>query len=391
MLNPIQLEALNEIERQVAKIRAADIQIIEVNAPPLQAAINSAPVGSILDLKGNSFTEKITIVKSLTLRNGTILAPPSTDNLVNITSGYVQLKDLVIKGNLNNKNGIVAHGQKMEFDNINIQDIARVGQESHAIAMWNTSGSLSVKNSRLEAASTSFMAGGAIPTIPNTIATDLYFDNCVFTRKLEWKGKGYAIKNAFELKCARNVTVVNSILENVWKDGQSGYAIVLTPSAAESTASPLTTVENVLFQKNVIRNVGAGVNALGFTQHPEFPTQRGNNYKFIDNQWQITKLNLGHAGLVMLSWEVKDVVFESNLVVEDGDAFCRFADRKPVEGLVFQGNSINVCGTYGVFAPDGNIRGIGWSTIAPGGIMNSNTFTGAHTTFKTNFPSNTYV
>lgn len=237
MLNPIQLEALSEIERQVAKIRAADQQVIEVTGN-LQDTINNAPVGAILDLMGKDFLTTVTVGKALTLRNGQVIAPPNTNDLVRIINGApVKLYDLRITGDGTTKNGIVAHGKNMEFDNIIVRNIRRIGQETHAICMWDSTGPLKVTKSILEAGSIGFLAGGAKATVPNTIATDLTFDDCLFTRPMAWKGQGYACKNAFELKSARNVVVKNSVLENVWAEGQSGYAIVLTPSTTDDISS----------------------------------------------------------------------------------------------------------------------------------------------------------
>ena len=42
-------------------------------------------------------------------------------------------------------------------------------------------------------------------------------------------GTVWNVKNIFELKSARNVVVENNIFENHWKEGQPGFAVVLTP------------------------------------------------------------------------------------------------------------------------------------------------------------------
>ena len=56
---------------------------------------------------------------------------------------------------------------------------------------------------------------GAVPTTPGTV----------------WN-----VKNIFELKSARNVVVENNIFENHWKEGQPGFAIVLTPRNSNGAA-----------------------------------------------------------------------------------------------------------------------------------------------------------
>ena len=71
------------------------------------------------------------------------------------------------------------------------------------------------------------------------------------------------VKNIFELKSARNVLVENNILENHWKEGQPGFAIVLTPRNSNG-ACTWCVVENVRFEYNLFRNIAAGVNVLGY-------------------------------------------------------------------------------------------------------------------------------
>ena len=93
---------------------------------------------------------------------------------------------------------------------------------------------------------------GAVPTVPGTV----------------WN-----VKNLFELKSARNVLVENNILENHWKEGQPGFAIVLTPRNSNG-ACTWCVVENVRFQ-DIVRNMAAGIEILlGYDSRP---TRQTNN------------------------------------------------------------------------------------------------------------------
>ena len=76
---------------------------------------------------------------------------------------------------------------------------------------------------------------GAVPTTPGTV----------------WN-----VKNIFELKNARNVLVENNVMENHWKEGQPGFAIVLTPRNSNG-ACTWCVVENVRFEYNLFRNIAA--------------------------------------------------------------------------------------------------------------------------------------
>jgi len=270
-----------------------------------------------------------------------------------------------------------------------VLNICREGQETQAAAMWDTPGPFLAEDCVFEAGSIPFLSGGSTPTIPNTIPTGLTFTRCKFGRPAEFREHGYACKNSFELKCARDVLVEDCEIYNVWAQGQSGYAIQLTPS--QYGGSPETTVENVTFRNCRIHDAGGGVNALGYTQHDDDDrqTQRGGNYRFENCSFEINKSYEGQAAVVTCAHSPNGVALVDCDVTSNGDAFLRFSDKEPVDGFSYTGGRVNTPGTYGVFSPLGN-RGAAWQSIAPGGVISGVTFVGAHSTFKNNFPDNTY-
>ena len=72
----------------------------------------------------------------------------------------------------------------------------------------------------------------------------------------------WTVKNLFELKNARNVVVENTVFENHWRQAQPGWAIVLTPRSQGNC--PWCEVRNVRFEGNLLQNVSAGINILGY-------------------------------------------------------------------------------------------------------------------------------
>ena len=76
-------------------------------------------------------------------------------------------------------------------------------------------------------------------------------------------GTVWSVKNLFELKNARNVVVEHNVFENHWKESQPGYAIVLTPRNSNGGCA-WCVVEHVRFEYNLVRNVAAGINLLGY-------------------------------------------------------------------------------------------------------------------------------
>ncbi len=74
------------------------------------------------------------------------------------------------------------------------------------------------------------------------------------------------VKNLFELKSARRVTVRNNVFEHNWTDAQNGYAILFTVRNDEG-GSPWSVVEDVLFERNIVRDVENGINVLGYDSY----------------------------------------------------------------------------------------------------------------------------
>jgi len=366
-----------------------DGDVIHVSGD-LALAIKNAPAGAILDLGGQTFTcAALKIDKTLTMRNGDVLAATNVSDILELRGTDITLEDLTLRGNGTTKRGISNQAINTVLRRVEVRNICREGQETQAMAMWDSPGPLLAEDCYFEGGSIGFLAGGSAPTVPNTIATGLKFVRCKFLRPIEWRSKSYACKNAFELKCARNVEVIDCELGFVWAQGQSGYCIQFTPS--QYGGSPETTVENVVFRNCTIHDAGGGVNALGYSQHdePDRVTQRGGNYRFEGCTFNLHKSYEGQAAVVTCAHAPHDVSVVDCDVTSNGDAFLRFSDKEPVDHFVYEGGRVNVPGTYGVFSPLGN-RGANWQQIAPGGTISGVTFVNAHSTFKSNFPQNTY-
>ena len=75
-------------------------------------------------------------------------------------------------------------------------------------------------------------------------------------------GTLWNVKNTIELKNAQRVTIEGNVIENIWRAGQNGYALVLTPRNQDNTA-PWTVVQDVMIRSNIVRHANGGVNILG--------------------------------------------------------------------------------------------------------------------------------
>ena len=74
-------------------------------------------------------------------------------------------------------------------------------------------------------------------------------------------GTRWVVKNLLEVKNGRGILIEGNLIENVWAQDQKGYAILFTPS--NNGSAPWTAVQDITFQYNTVRHVGAGMQIMG--------------------------------------------------------------------------------------------------------------------------------
>ena len=170
---------------------------------------------------------------------------------------------------------------------------------------------------------------GAVPTSPGTVWT---------------------VKNLFELKNARNVVVENNIFENHWKEAQPGYAIVLTPRNSNGNCA-WCVVEHVRFEYNLVRNVAAGINLLGYDNTN--PSRQAADIAFRQNLFTGLSTALGgNAWFIVMGDEPRDVILEHNTIDSNGSTVLNVyggtsTDPREVYGFRMIANAARH-GTYGI-------------------------------------------
>jgi PKD repeat protein len=127
----------------------------------------------------------------------------------------------------------------------------------------------------------------------------------------------WVVKNLFELKNARNVIVTDNIFENHWVQGQSGYAIVLTPRNSNG-ACTWCVVENVWFDYNLVNNVASGFNILGYDS-PRV-SQQTNNINIFENVLRLNTALGGDAWFTLIGDEPRDLRIHHNTIDSKGSA-----------------------------------------------------------------------
>ena len=167
-----------------------------------------------------------------------------------------------IHGNANGelRRGIALNSASTTIESSYISDVHQVGTDTQAIGGWNGPGPYIITNNYLEAAGENILFGGADPAISNLIPSDIDSRHNYLSKQLAWHERvpAWNVKNLFELKNAKRVTVSENIFQNNWADGQDGYAILFTVRNQNGTA-PWSTVEDVVFSYNIVRNTPYGI------------------------------------------------------------------------------------------------------------------------------------
>jgi hypothetical protein len=187
-------------------------------------------------------------------------------------------------------------------------------------------------------------------------------------------GDRWLVKNLFELKNARNVRVEFNIFENNWAHGQAGYAILLTPRNQGGTCT-WCVVSDVTFESNVIRNVAAGFNILGYDDLA--PSQQTTGIVIRNTLAYELRLSLGGSGwFALISASPSNIVMDHNTIDSEGSAVIYVAGGSVaapqwVAGFQFTNNAARH-NEYGI---NGTNYGFGNGIITnyfPGGVVRGN-------------------
>lgn len=184
---------------------------------------------------------------------------------------------------------IIAEANSFSMINSWIDEVHLEGIESHGIQIANAQGPFTFLNNYIAAAGMCFMSGGAGDTIAGNIPSNILWRDNYCTKKLSWYpqaaqvggvygGIPWTVKNCFELKKAKNVTVDHSVFEAAWVESQAGTCVLAQVSAKPAVACAgcfggatldctWCTIANVSFTNSIVRHASQGFDILG--SHPQ--------------------------------------------------------------------------------------------------------------------------
>jgi subtilase family serine protease len=154
-------------------------------------------------------------------------------------------------------------------------------------------------------------------------------------------GSRWTVKNIFELKNARRVTIEGNVFEHSWRDAQIGVGVVMTPRNDGGNA-PWATVQDITFRYNLIRHVGGAINVNGYdTVHPSGP---GRNFLIQHNLAYDVRAEDGMPGrFLTIGSGPSNLVVDHNTAIQNSTlvfAYGRNSDGSydVVEGFRFSNN-----------------------------------------------------
>jgi hypothetical protein len=353
-----------------------------IRSPNEAPALSTAPSASYYRVVGVAFAAN---------QNGAgdiIALGESLQTSLSTVPHHLELDRVLVSGDTvaGQKRGISANATDVVIMNSDIREIKAAGQDSQAICAWNTPGRITVRNNYLEAAGENMMIGGAEIKLPSPILpSDILVENNFMTKNPAWRGTSWTVKNIFELKSGRRVTVRRNLFEYNWNGAQAGFGIVFTPRNSSSRNAWIT-IEDVDFVENVVRHSGSAFNILGHDDS----AQTGQLARLLIKNnivHDISSTAWGGAGIfAQLGGEPRDVTIDHNTILHNGNIITFYfgtyynssnvkVTAAPMQGFVFT-NNFAKHNSYGMF---GSGQGYGNSAInyyAPGAIIRRNVVAG---------------
>ncbi|HJR61194.1 MAG TPA: hypothetical protein VJ813_17410 [Vicinamibacterales bacterium] len=185
-------------------------------------------------------------------------------------------------------------------------------------------------------------------------------------------GSVWTVKNILELKNARGVLIEHNVFENNWAGGQSGWALMFTPRNQDGACS-WCVVEDVTFQRNVVRHSSGGINILGYDDLAS--SRQTRNIRISHNLFYgITTALGGGAWFLLVGNGPADIVVDHNTVDANGTTVSYVyggSGGTQIPGFQFTNNAVRHS-DYGMNGADGAFGNGIISMYFPDGVVRGN-------------------
>jgi hypothetical protein len=160
---------------------------------------------------------------------------------------------------------ILANASNFAVVDSYVDDVHLISAEAQGIVAFSSPGPFKIVNNYIAASTENVMFGGGGGYNNPYVASDIEMRNNYLFKRLSWVALSVTqhemvVKDAFELKSAQRVLFDSNTIENVWYNGQNGFAVVLTVRPSQS--GDIAVVNDITFTNNVLKNVVSGFNTL---------------------------------------------------------------------------------------------------------------------------------
>ena len=306
----------------------------------------------------------------------------ATQNTLASQASHIVIDRSYIHGNANLdlRRGVSLNSAYSAIIDSTIDEIHSVGSDSQAICGWNGTGPYLIQNNDLQASGENVMFGGADPSIPNAVPSDITIVGNAFSKPSSWKGV-WEVKNLLELKLGQRVLVENNVFNNTWADAQAGFAINVK-SVNQSGAAPWSVTSNVTIAHNLIENAPNGVSISAAPDgYPAIPASNiaitSNTFAHIGgtlaNPAGTLFLVTGYGGAI----NNLDIANNTAINADGGLATTLAFDGQPTTNFAFTGNVLTQ-GAYGVKGSGSSDGAATLAAYAPNAIFSQNTLIGGN-------------
>lgn len=244
------------------------------------------------------------------------------------------------------RRGIAINSAQTIIQNSYISGFGFPGEETQAICGWTGTRDIKILNNYLEGGAENVLFGGSDPASAELTPTNIELRGNFFNKPASWIGNA-TLKCLFELKNAKNVTVIGNVFSNNYVG--SAFRITVRDQNGKATFS---TIEDVIISDNVIKNAGEGINILG--KDDTYPSQTLKRLRIVNNLMVNLKGGNGFEGdgyLFQIS-DGEDIRILNNTGLNSGSAF-KFHGTLP-RGLIVRDN-IAGHGPYGIVGIDNKL------------------------------------
>ncbi|HET9799239.1 MAG TPA: hypothetical protein VFP90_14675 [Gemmatimonadaceae bacterium] len=243
--------------------------------------------------------------------------------------------------------------------------------DSQAILGYNGPGPFKIENDHLEAGHEIVAFGGGDPGIKGLVPSDIEIRGNHITRPLAWK-KRWQVKNLVETKNVRRLLIEGNVLENNWKDGQTGFAFVLKAENQSNTA-PWTTASDITVRLNHLRNTGSAFNLSGHGSNadPVVPATR-----FTITQNLVEGVNVGPYAGQGIAFQIlsglSDLIIAHNTIINQRTEGAGIVfDGAPAQRVTMHSNVFGG-GRYGIKGAGASAGRATLARYAPGALFDRN-------------------